>query len=48
MLSCAYTFQNYGYQECSEYQSTHRGLKGEPLKKVTNWDKNATDSTMWC
>jgi len=37
------SFQNYGYQECSEYQSTHRGLKGEPLKRVTNWDKNTTD-----
>ena len=25
-------FQNYGYQECSETQSTHKGLKGENLK----------------
>ena len=37
------SFQNYGYQECNEHQSTHRGLKGEPLKKVTSWDKNAID-----
>ena len=32
-------FQNYGYQECSEAQATHKGLKGENLKKVFNWDK---------
>ncbi len=30
-------FQNYGYQECSEYSATHRGVKNEPLKKVTEW-----------
>ena len=34
-------FQNYGYQECSEYAATHKGLKGEPLKKVYNWDRNS-------
>ena len=32
-------FQNYGYQECSEYVATHRGLKNEPLKKVFNWGR---------
>ena len=32
-------FQNYGYQECSEAQATHKGLKGENLKKVFNWDR---------
>ena len=32
-------FQNYGYQECPEAQSTHKGLKGESLKKVFNWDR---------
>ena len=32
-------FQNYGYQECSETQSTHKGLKGENLRKVFNWDR---------
>ena len=30
-------FRNYGYQECSEHSATHRGLKNEPLKKITNW-----------
>ena len=33
-------FQNYGYIECSPHQATHKGLKGESLKKVLNWDKN--------
>ena len=32
-------FQNYGYQECPEAQSTHKGLKGENLKRVFNWDR---------
>jgi DNA polymerase elongation subunit (family B) len=32
-------FQNYGYQECSPQQATHKGLKGEDLKKVFNWDR---------
>jgi DNA polymerase elongation subunit (family B) len=30
-------FQNYGYQECSPPQATHKGLKGEHLKKINNW-----------
>ena len=34
-------FQNYGYQECNEYHSTHRGLKNEPLKKVISWGRDA-------
>ena len=33
-------FQNYGFQECSPSQATHRGLKGEPLKQVFNWGKD--------
>jgi DNA polymerase elongation subunit (family B) len=33
-------FQNYGYQQCSPSQATHRGLKGEPLKQVFNWGKD--------
>ena len=32
-------FQNYGYQECSDQQATHRGVKNEPLKKVYDWDR---------
>lgn len=32
-------FQNYGYQECSPQQATHKGLKGENLRKVFNWDR---------
>ena len=32
-------FQNYGYQECSPQQATHKGLKGEDLKKVFNWNR---------
>ena len=33
-------FQNYGYMECSPAQATHTGLKGEHLKKITNWQRN--------
>jgi DNA polymerase elongation subunit (family B) len=33
-------FQNYGYQECSEYHATHWGLNDEPLKKVYNWNRS--------
>jgi len=33
-------FQNYGYMECSPSQATHTGLKGEHLKKITNWQRN--------
>ena len=32
-------FQNYGYEECSEAQATHKGLKGESLRKVFNWNR---------
>ena len=32
-------FQNYGYQECSEYSATHRGVKNEPLKLVAQWGR---------
>jgi DNA polymerase elongation subunit (family B) len=35
-----YEFQNYCYEVCSPHESTHLGLKGEPLKKTLNWDKN--------
>jgi DNA polymerase elongation subunit (family B) len=33
-------FQNYGYQECSPQQATHKGLKGEDLKRVFNWERD--------
>ena len=33
-------FQNYGFQECSPSQATHRGLKGESLKQIFNWGKD--------
>ncbi len=33
-------FQNYGFQQCSPSQATHRGLKGESLKQVFNWGKD--------
>jgi len=33
-------FQNYGYIECSAQQATHKGLKGENLKKVFNWQRD--------
>ena len=36
------SFHNYGYKECDESKSTHTGLKGEPLKRVTDWDKHTT------
>lgn len=35
-------FQNYGYQECSDQQATHRGVKNEPLKKVFEWNRFTT------
>jgi DNA polymerase elongation subunit (family B) len=31
---------NPAYAECSEDEATHRGINGEFLKKVYNWDKN--------
>ena len=30
---------NQAYIECDEYDATHVGLNGEPLKKVRKWDK---------
>ena len=30
---------NQAYVECDEYDSTHVGLNGEPLKKVRKWDR---------
>jgi DNA polymerase elongation subunit (family B) len=35
-------FQNYGYQECSDQQATHKGVKNEPLKKIYDWDRSTT------
>ena len=35
-----YEFQNYAYEVCSKNEATHFGLKGEPLKKTLNWDRN--------
>jgi len=29
---------NQAYIECDEFSSTHTGLNGEPLKKVSNWN----------
>jgi DNA polymerase elongation subunit (family B) len=34
-------FRNYGYIECSPLQATHKGLKGEPLRKVYEWDRES-------
>ena len=34
-------WQDTAYQECSKDISTHRGTKGEYLKKVYKWDKNS-------
>ena len=33
---------NQAYIECSEDQSTHTGLNGEPLKKISNWKSDNT------
>ena len=30
---------NKAFTECSEYDSTHSGLNGEPLKRTSNWNK---------
>lgn len=35
-----YEFQNYAYGVCSKNEATNFGLKGEPLKKTLNWDRN--------
>jgi DNA polymerase elongation subunit (family B) len=35
-----YEFQNYAYEKCYQNEATHTGLKGEPLRKITYWDKN--------
>ena len=35
-----YEFQNYAYEVCSQNQATHTGLKGEPLRKITFWEKS--------
>jgi len=34
-----YEFQNYAYEKCYPDKSTHIGLKGEPLRKVTYWER---------
>jgi len=36
-------FQNYGYVECSRHQQEAVGVKGEPLKRVENWNIKATN-----
>ena len=33
-------YQNYGYLECTDSAATHKGLKGENLKRVFNWERN--------
>ncbi len=30
---------NKAFTECSEYDSTHSGLNGEPLKRISNWNR---------
>lgn len=35
-----YEFQNYAYEKCYLNEATHTGLKGEPLRKITYWEKN--------
>lgn len=35
-----YEFQNYAYEKCYPNEATHTGLKGEPLRKITYWEKN--------
>jgi DNA polymerase elongation subunit (family B) len=35
-----YKFQNYAYEVCDKNESTHFGLKGEPLKKTLKWERN--------
>jgi len=32
-------WKNIAYVECEPNEATHYGLKGEPLKKVRDWDK---------
>ena len=32
-------WKNQVYKECDEYDSTHTGLNGEPLKKVMKWNR---------
>lgn len=34
-----YEFQNYAYEKCYPNEATHTGLKGEPLRKITYWEK---------
>lgn len=35
-----YEFQNYAYEKCYPNEATHTGLKGEPLRKTTFWEKS--------
>ena len=35
-------WKNQAYKECSEYDSEHTGLNGEPLKKVMKWSREDT------
>lgn len=35
-----YEFQNYAYEKCYPNEATHTGLKGEPLRKITFWEKS--------
>ena len=35
---------NKAYVECHEADSTHTGLNGEPLKKVSDWNKDSVIS----
>lgn len=35
-----YEFQNYAFEKCYPNNSTHIGLNGEPLRKITYWERN--------
>ena len=35
-------WKNQVYKECDEYDATHTGLNGEPLRKVMKWDREDT------
>jgi DNA polymerase elongation subunit (family B) len=34
-----FEYQNYAYETCADGDATHKGLNGEPLRRVTYWDK---------
>jgi len=32
-------FKNFAFVECSEHQSTHRGINDEPVKRISRWGR---------